>query len=279
MDKPAGMTSHDVVAILRKRLGERRVGHAGTLDPDATGVLVIGVGRVARLLRFIEIHEKEYVAEVVFGTETTTQDASGDVVAEHDASALTSPEVERAAAALTGEIEQVPPMVSAVKVGGERLYRKARRGEEVERTARRIVVHAFEVEEFTPGARASARMRVRWSRGTYVRTLAHDLGRALGVGGHVSALRRVRVGPFAEEVAIMPDAVSEADLRPALDAVTWYPRREVSGADATAMVQGKPLESAGVEGPYAVVSGGVLVAMAEDRDGEARSICVVGGPA
>jgi tRNA pseudouridine55 synthase len=112
-----------------------------------------------------------------------------------------------------------------------------------------------------------------------VRTLAHDLGRALGVGGHVSALRRVRVGPFAEEVAIMPDAVSEADLRPALDAVTWYPRREVSGADATAMVQGKPLESAGVEGPYAVVSGGVLVAMAEDRDGEARSICVVGGPA
>jgi tRNA pseudouridine55 synthase len=278
VDKPAGMTSHDVVALVRKRLGERRVGHAGTLDPDATGVLVLGIGRATRLLRFIEIHEKEYLANVVLGAETTTQDASGEVVAEYDASALTREDVERAAATLVGEIEQVPPMVSAVKVGGERLYRKARRGEEVEREPRRVVVHAFDVEEFTSGPRASARMRVRCSRGTYVRTLAHDLGRALGVGGHVSMLRRLRVGPFADQGAIMPDATAEADLRPVLDAVAGYPRHEVTATDGTAMVQGKALPAAGVDGPYAVVSEGVLIGMAEDRGGESRSICVVGGP-
>ena len=125
------MTSHDVIAIVRRQLGERRVGHAGTLDPDATGVLVLGVGRATRLLRFIEIHEKEYVADVTFGIETATQDASGDVISEADASSVTKDDVERAAAAMVGEISQVPPMVSAVKVGAERLYLKARRGDAV----------------------------------------------------------------------------------------------------------------------------------------------------
>jgi tRNA pseudouridine55 synthase len=279
VDKPAGMTSHDVIAIVRRQLGERRVGHAGTLDPDATGVLVLGVGRATRLLRFIEIHEKEYEADVTFGVETSTQDASGEMISEADASALTRIDVERAAAAMVGEISQVPPMVSAVKVGGERLYRKARRGEEVEREPRRVVVHALDVESFTPGRRASARLRVRCSRGTYVRTLAHDLGNTLGVGGHVATLRRVRVGGFASDGAVSLKAVAEADLRPIIDAVEGYPRREITIDEATTVVHGKPLPPFGVDGPYAIVSPDGLVSMSEDRGDESRPICVVGGPA
>jgi tRNA pseudouridine55 synthase len=277
VDKPAGMTSHDVIAIVRRQLSERRVGHAGTLDPDATGVLVLGVGRATRLLRFIEIHEKEYEAEMTLGVETSTQDASGDVVSESDASALTRDDVERAAAAMVGDISQVPPMVSAVKVGGERLYRKARRGEEVEREPRRVVVHALDVESFTPGQRASARLRVRCSRGTYVRTLAHDLGRALSVGGHVATLRRVRVGRFIADGAVVPTVVSEAVVRPIIDAVEGYPRRDVTSEEATTVVHGKPLPAFGIEGPYAVVSPDGLVSMSEDRGDESRPICVVGG--
>jgi len=277
VDKPAGMTSHDVIAIVRRQLSERRVGHAGTLDPDATGVLVLGVGRATRLLRFIEIHEKEYEAEMTLGVETSTQDASGDVVSESDASAVTRDDVERAAAAMVGDISQVPPMVSAVKVGGERLYRKARRGEEVERQPRRVVVHALDVEAFTPGQRASARLRVRCSRGTYVRTLAHDLGRALGVGGHVATLRRVRVGGFIADGAVVPTVVSEAVVRPIIDAVEGYPRRDVTSEEATTVVHGKPLPAFGIEGPYAVVSPDGLVSMSEDRGDESRPICVVGG--
>src|SRR6266540_2176330 len=213
------MTSHDVVAVVRKRLGEKRVGHAGTLDPDATGVLVLGLGRATRLMRFIEVHEKEYVAQLILGVSTTTQDASGDVVAESDASQVTRAAVEHAATAFLGEIDQVPPMVSAVKVGGERLYRKARRGEDVERVPRRVVVHALHVESFSPGERATARLRVRCSRGTYVRTLAHDLGEALGVGGHVTRLRRVKVGPFVAGGAVGPNEASGESILPVLDAV------------------------------------------------------------
>jgi tRNA pseudouridine55 synthase len=276
VDKPQGMTSHDVVAIVRRRLGERRVGHAGTLDPDATGVLVLGVGRATRLLRFIEVHEKEYVADVTFGVETSTQDASGESIAEHDASALTRETVEAAAAKMVGELDQVPPMVSAVKVGGERLYRKARRGEEVDREPRRVIVHALDVEAFTPGERARARIRVRCSRGTYVRTLAHDLGRAVGTGAHVATLRRTRVGPFTESGAVAPADAGADALRPVIDAVHGYPRRDVSAEEATAVVHGKTLPPAGMPGPYAVVLGGELVAMAEDRGEGSRPICVVG---
>ena len=278
VDKPAGMTSHDVVAIVRTRLGEKKIGHAGTLDPDATGVLVLGVGRATRLMRFIEIHEKEYVADVIFGVETTSQDASGDVIGTSDASSLTREDIEHAAAAMVGEIEQIPPMVSAVKVGGERLYRAARRGEEVERAARRVTIHALDVETFTPGRRAATRLRVRCSRGTYVRTIAHDLGRTLGVGGHVATLRRVRIGPFTVERAVAPDTATPDAVRAIEDAVQGYPVREISAEEATSVVHGKPLDPFGVDGAYAMVSGGALVAMAEDRGAESRSICVVGGP-
>jgi tRNA pseudouridine55 synthase len=277
VDKPAGMTSHDVVAVVRRTLGERRVGHAGTLDPGATGVLVLGVGRATRLLRFVEIYDKTYEAEVVLGAETTTQDAEGEMVAEADASHLTREQVERAAEAMTGEIDQVPPMVSAVKVGGERLYRKARRGEEVDRESRRVTVHELAVVSFTPGRRARAGMRIRCSRGTYVRTIAHDLGRALGVGGHVAVLRRESVGPFRSGDAVALHDVSPAALRPMIEAVAAYPRRTVDAAGALALAQGKPATAFAEPGPHAVVGPDGLVAMAEDRDGVARAICVVTG--
>lgn len=278
VDKPAGMTSHDVVAIVRRRLGERRVGHAGTLDPDATGVLVLGVGRATRLLRFVEGAEKEYEADVIVGVETTSQDASGEVVAEGDASAVGRGDVEAAAAKLTGEIEQIPPMVSAVKVGGERLYRKARRGEVVERTARRVTVHEMTLEGFEPGTRARARFRVRCSPGTYVRTLAHDLGRALGVGAHVSRLRRTRVGPFETSGAISLEDLTAESLRPMLDALSAYPHRAVDADEARSFAQGKSLPAFGEPGEYAVVGPVGLVGVAEDRGDVARPIVVVAEP-
>ena len=278
VDKPAGMTSHDVVAVVRRRLGERRVGHAGTLDPDATGVLVLGIGRATRLLRFVERAEKEYEADVIIGIETTSQDASGEVVAESDASAVRRGDVEAAAAKLTGEIEQIPPMVSAVKVGGERLYRKARRGEVVERTARRVTVHEMTVEAFEPGTRARARFRVRCSPGTYVRTLANDLGRALGVGAHISRLRRTRVGPFDASSAVPLDGLTAESLRPMLDALTAYPQRTVDADDARSFAQGKSLPAFGEAGEYAVVGPAGLVGVAEDRGDVSRPIVVVAEP-
>jgi tRNA pseudouridine55 synthase len=277
VDKTAGMTSHDVVDSVRRRLGVRRVGHAGTLDPGATGVLVLGIGRATRLLQFLERYDKEYRAEVVFGVETTTQDASGDIVSEADASAIDREAVASALGAFRGEVEQVPPMVSAVKVGGEALYRKARRGEEVPREARRVRIHELVLDAFAPGPRARATLRVRCSKGTYVRTLAHDLGRALGVGGHVASLRRLAVGPFTGTDAVSLDVLSAESLRGMEDAVAAYPRRVVDERDARALAQGRRLQAAGIDGAYAVVGPEGLVAMVEDRDGEMRPICVVGG--
>lgn len=276
VDKPAGMTSHDVVDACRRALGVRRIGHAGTLDPPATGLLVLGVGRATRLLRFLEAYDKEYRAEVVFGAETTTEDATGEVTAESDASGLDRAAVERALAGFVGEIDQVPPMVSAVKVGGERLYRKARRGEEVERAPRRVSVHEIALESFEPSARARATVRVRCSKGTYVRSLARDVGRALGAGAHVGALRRLAIGPFRVEEAVQPAAATSAAIRSMDDAVAGYPRRDVDPVTARALAQGKPLAAAGVAGPYAVFGPGGLVAMAEDDGALARSLCVVG---
>jgi tRNA pseudouridine55 synthase len=275
IDKPAGMTSHDVVAVCRRVLGERRVGHAGTLDPPATGVLVVGVGRATRLLRFIEDTEKEYRATMIFGVTTTTLDAEGDVVAETDPSALTEEHVRAALPLFIGEISQIPPMVSAIKVGGEPLYRKARRGEDVERAPRTIRVELLELESFTPGARALATLRVRCSRGTYVRSLVADIGGVLGTGAHVGTLRRLRVGPVAEEAAVPLADLSVQALRPMDEAVAGYPRRSVDEDDARALAHGKPLAAGGIDGVYAVFGPQGLVAMAEDRGEEARSLCVL----
>lgn len=195
IDKPTGWTSHDVVAKTRGVLATRRVGHSGTLDPDATGVLVLGVGRATRLLRFVTPLHKSYEAEMVLGVETDTLDASGEVTARHDMAGVTDARVRSAAAALTGRIMQRPPMVSAVKIGGTRLHRLARAGIEVERPARPVKVTRFDVEP-VEGAPGVWRARVDCSSGTYVRALAADLGRSLGGGAHLRRLRRTAVGHF-----------------------------------------------------------------------------------
>ena len=193
VDKPAGMTSHDVVALLRRRFGERRVGHAGTLDPDATGVLVVGLGTATRLLRFVTDSRKRYQGEVVLGTETSTLDAAGEITAVHDMAGVGVDDARRVVAEhLTGDILQVPPMVSALKVGGRRLHELAREGIEVERVPRPVTVFGFDVSEGSaPGV---LRIDVECSSGTYIRSLAAELGRLLGGGAHLRDLRRTRGG-------------------------------------------------------------------------------------
>jgi tRNA pseudouridine55 synthase len=277
IDKEAGMTSHDVVAMCRRILNERRVGHAGTLDPGATGVLVVGVGRATRLLRFVEDAEKEYVAEAIFGVTTRTLDAQGDVVGETDASRLSENEVREVLSRFVGEIDQVPPMVSAIKVGGEALYKKARRGEDVAREPRRVRIDELTLEAFEAGPRPRGSFRIRCSKGTYIRSLIADIGVAVEVGAHISSLRRTRVGSFTETEAIHVSDVSEDALRPMDAAVAGYPRRSVDEVGARALVHGKPLEPGGIDGVYAVYGPDGLLAMAEDREGEARSLCVLTG--
>ncbi len=268
VDKPAGMTSHDVVNQARRRLGTKRVGHAGTLDPDATGILVLGVGKATRLLSYAQAWPKRYVAVVRFGATTTTGDASGRVVARRPAR-LTPEALEQELPAFVGEIEQVPPMVSAVKIGGERLYRKARRGEDVERPARRVVVHELRLVDFRHGDEPEAKLEVLCSAGTYIRTLASDLGDRIGCGAHLVSLRRTEAGGFSEEDAVALEGIEAARLRPMLEAVRLLPRVAVDPALAARVAHGQALEPSALgrledldEGaPLAVVSDGDLLAI------------------
>jgi tRNA pseudouridine55 synthase len=208
VDKEAGWTSHDVVARCRRIFGQRRVGHAGTLDPDATGVLLVGLGRATRLMRFLTVLPKTYEAEVVLGTATSTLDASGEVTGTWDMGGVSLAEVRAAAAGLTGDIEQVPPMVSAVKIGGRRLHALAREGIEVDRPPRPVSVYRFDVSPgLTPGV---FRIEVECSSGTYVRVLAGDLGTALGGGAHLRNLRRTRIGSFSVDDARLVDELTPA---------------------------------------------------------------------
>lgn len=226
VDKPGGMTSHAVVARVRRTLGTRKVGHAGTLDPMATGVLVLGVERATRLLGHLMLTEKVYSATVRLGATTTTDDAEGEVTATADASHLTEAQVREALAAFAGEIDQVPSTVSAIKVDGRRAYALARAGEEVALKARRVTIHEIEADGFrSDGAALDLDLRVRCSSGTYIRAIARDLGAALGVGGHLTALRRHSVGPFTldgantdlDDLTVTPLAVAARTSFPALD--------------------------------------------------------------
>jgi tRNA pseudouridine55 synthase len=272
VDKPAAWTSHDVVGKVRRLAGTRKVGHAGTLDPMATGVLVVGIGRATRLLGHLSLTDKEYDATIRLGITTVTDDADGDVVEQRDASGVG--DVTDAMAALTGDIEQVPSAVSAVKVDGVRSYARVRAGEDVKLTARRVTVSQFELL----GRRGDELdVHVVCTSGTYVRALARDLGRSLGVGGHLTALRRTRVGPFdlgqartlehlAEELTVVPlnDAVAAA-----------FPRRELTADEAIALSFGKKLEPTGTAGTYgAFAPDGRCIALVEDSDGVARSTVV-----
>lgn len=211
VDKPAGPTSHDVVARIRRAVGHSRVGHTGTLDPAATGVLVVCLGRATRLVRFLQAGTKTYAARIQLGIETDTQDATGVELARTDASHLDEHTVCGALTAFQGRFEQVPPMVSAVKVDGERLHAKARRGETVERAARPVEVSSLVLEGFVGGEVAEVSVLLTCSAGTYVRTIAHDLGAALGVGGSLASLRRIANGAFSVDEAVDLARIDEAD--------------------------------------------------------------------
>lgn len=266
VDKPAGVTSHDVVGMLRRRLGERQVGHAGTLDPDATGVLLVGVGKATRLLRFLTDLGKTYTGDIVFGTTTDSLDSTGVVTGTFDMAGLAPATVTAAVQAhLVGPIEQIPPMVSAVKVDGRRLHELAREGVEIERAPRPVTVYRFDIEP-TDDALVY-RATVHCSKGTYIRTLADDLGRLCGGGAHLRGLRRVGVGSFTAEEAVGPDSVELLTLP---QAVRDYPQSTVDAETAALIANGRVLERSvlGVEGegPWAILGpDGALLAMYEAR--------------
>jgi len=275
VDKPAGWTSHDVVARCRKLLGTPKVGHSGTLDPGATGVLLVGAGHVTRLLRFLGDLPKTYVGEVVLGTTTSSLDDEGEVVGTFDMSGVTLKVAAAAAAGLVGPIEQVPPMVSAVQIGGRRLHELARQGIEVERAARPVTVHALHLEATETAA--VLRMTVTCSSGTYVRVLAADLGALLGGGAHLRRLRRTAIGGFDEARAVALDQVGPAALQPALAAVSHLARVEVGEEGAVAVAHGKVLPTWYGPGPWAVTgpSGDLLAVYEPYRPGLAKPAVVI----
>jgi tRNA pseudouridine55 synthase len=282
-DKPAGLTSHDVVARVRRLAGQRRVGHGGTLDPPATGVLVLALGRATRLLPFLPMEPKRYLARIAFGAETDTLDASGTVTATADAAGVDEAAARGALGAFLGPQQQLPPMVSAVKVGGERLYAKARRGESVARAPRPIVVHALELVDFAGGERPEATVEVTCSGGTYVRSLAADLGRALGTLAHLAALRRTAVGQFTQadahtlpELEALAGDLTRVVIAPA-QALRSVAVRPLSADEAAALATGATLPPSGRAEPVAALApDGRLVAVIQDDAGRARSRVVLG---
>jgi tRNA pseudouridine55 synthase len=280
-DKPAGVTSHDVVARVRRLARQRRVGHGGTLDPPATGVLVVALGRATRLLPFLPMEPKRYLAGIVFGSETDTLDAAGSVTGTATVDGIDQEAVVRGLERLTGPQEQVPPMVSAVKLDGERLYRKARRGETVERSPRPIEVHALELLAFEAGPPPRATVEVTCSGGTYVRVLAADLGRSLGSLAHLASLRRTAVGAFTEREA---STLAELEALPSLEEALIDPAaamrstsvRKLSEREAAALATGQTLEPTGAGEPVAALDpDGRLVAVIQDGGGRARAKVVL----
>ncbi len=272
VDKPAGVTSHDVVAMLRRRFDERQVGHGGTLDPSATGVLVVAVGKATKLLRFVEKTTKSYLGEIVLGTETDSLDADGEVTATHDMAGVTLEQARAVVAEhLTGDIEQVPPMVSAIKIDGKRLHELAREGKEVERPPRPVTVHSFQLMPTDDPLVFLA--AVECTAGTYVRSLAADLGRLLGGGAHLRNLRRTAVGRFTIGEALPPD---ECALLPVDEAVRSLDHVTVADAVAAQVANGRPLPAFEGTGPWAVVDrAGGLLAVYEAQGDSARPLVVV----
>lgn len=291
VDKPAGCTSHDVVARVRRVLGLKRVGHAGTLDPMATGLLVLAADRATRLLGHLALTDKTYRATIRLGVSTDSDDADGTVTGSMDATGLDDAAVAAAMAALTGDLLQVPSAVSAIKVDGRRAYDRVRAGEQVRLAARPVTVGRFSLD--APGRRGNGwvdlDVTVDCTTGTYVRSLARDLGAALGVGGHLTALRRTRVGPFTVDGAVdvfrgkpdgRPPVTDElvegvrGALLPAAGAVRLaFPVRTVTAAQALDLRHGRPIDAGGIDGTYAALDPtGSLIALVADREGRARSV-------
>ncbi len=282
VDKPGGMTSHDVVARVRRLARTRRVGHGGTLDPMATGVLVIGVGRATRLLTYVIGTRKRYTGTIRLGQSTVTDDAEGEVTATADPAGVTEDAVRAGLAAQTGEIDQVPSAVSAIKVNGERAYKRVRDGEAVELAARRITVYGLDVLAVRRvDGFVDVDVDVTCSSGTYIRAIARDLGAALGVGGHLTALRRTAVGGYTlAEAATLGDLEQRAPevvtLGLADAARRAFPGRDATAAEASVLSHGGPLDAVGIAGPYAVFApSGELLAVVSERDGRARAEIVL----
>jgi tRNA pseudouridine55 synthase len=279
VDKPGEWTSHDVVARIRKLTGTKRVGHAGTLDPMATGVLVVGVEKATRLLGYLALTEKEYAGTIRLGQATDSDDADGTVTAEVPAGQVTEADLLRAVDGQTGAIQQVPPGVSAIKVAGQRSYRLARAGAAPQLAARAVTVRVFAVDAIRPdGDVVDVDVRVTCSSGTYIRALARDVGAELGVGGHLTALRRTRVGPYQIGQARTLDELAERlDLTSLADAAAAaFPRRDLTPDEARLLGHGGKLPALGT-GPDPVAAfgpdGSLIALLTEDGD-RARSLAV-----
>jgi tRNA pseudouridine55 synthase len=280
VDKPAGITSHDVVGRCRRIFGTRKVGHAGTLDPMATGVLLIGVERATKILGLLVTTDKSYAATIRLGQSTSTDDADGDVVVTTATVGVTDDDILAAIAPLRGEIRQTPSAVSAVKVGGKRAYRLVREGHTVDLVPRAVRIDRFDVRAVRrSGGYIDVDVEVDCSSGTYIRALARDVGAALHVGGHIAALRRSGVGTFGlEEARDLDELAERPELSYTLDeaCLMTFPRRDLSADEALATSHGRPLTAAGIDGVYAATAlDGRVIALLRDHEGTTNPVVVL----
>ncbi|MGA7051274.1 MAG: tRNA pseudouridine(55) synthase TruB [Mycobacterium sp.] len=281
VDKPAGMTSHDVVGRCRRIFSTRKVGHAGTLDPMATGVLVIGIDRATKILGLLTTTSKSYAATIRLGQTTSTEDAEGELLQSVSAEHVTDDAIATAIAGLRGDISQVPSAVSAIKVGGRRAYRLVREGHEVELDARPVRIDRFDMLAVRrgPDSLVDLDVEVDCSSGTYIRALARDVGAALGVGGHLTSLRRTRVGSFdLDQACSLDDLAERPRLSRSLDeaCLLLFPRRDLTAEEAEATGNGRPLAAAGIDGVYAASdTDGRVIALLRDDGTRTRSVVVI----
>ncbi len=280
VDKPAGMTSHDVVGRCRRLFGTRKVGHAGTLDPMATGVLVVGIERATKILGLLTATDKSYEATIRLGRTTTTEDAEGEVLQDISAASVIDEQIESAIAALRGPIQQVPSAVSAIKIDGKRAYQMAREGQTVELAARPVRIDRFEVLAVRRvDERVDVDVAVDCSSGTYIRALARDVGAALGVGGHLTALRRTRVGDFGlDQARTLEELAEQPQLSYSLDeaCLRAFPRRDLTETEVIDAGHGRPLPPAGIGGTYAATApDGRVMALLEDAGARTKSVVVI----
>ncbi|MCV7067430.1 tRNA pseudouridine(55) synthase TruB [Mycolicibacterium farcinogenes] len=280
VDKPAGMTSHDVVGRCRRLFGTRKVGHAGTLDPMATGVLVVGIERATKILGLLTATDKSYSATIRLGRTTTTEDAEGEVLQSVSAAHVTDDQIEAAVAGLRGDIEQVPSAVSAIKVGGQRAYKLAREGQAVELAARPVRIDRFDVlATRRVDAFVDVDVEVDCSSGTYIRALARDVGVTLGVGGHLTALRRTKVGRYGlDEARTLEGLAEQARLSYSLDeaCLLGFPRRDLTADETEDTRHGRPLRPARIDGVYAATSpDGQVIALLHDGPSRTKNVVVL----
>jgi tRNA pseudouridine55 synthase len=280
VDKPAGMTSHDVVGRCRRIFGTRKVGHAGTLDPMATGVLVVGIERATKILGLLTATDKSYAGTIRLGQTTSTEDAEGEILQTVSVEGVTSGQIDAAVGALRGEVDQIPSAVSAVKVGGQRAYKLAREGQAVELAPRKVRIDRFEVMAVRRhDGLVDVDVEVDCSSGTYIRALARDVGAALGVGGHLTALRRTRVGRFGLDEARTLDELSDRPrLSYSLDdaCLQSFPRRDLTVDEAEDTRHGRRLKPAGIDGVYAATApDGNVIALLKDDASQTKSVVVL----